>query len=178
MQRLWWLNLVRGIVALLIGLLILVWPQSTRHFFVNFLAIYWLSSGLVDSQGGLSTHQKKGVWLVSDLFGIFVGVALLFRSVYVQAFSPELALNILGLIVLFSGLIHIFWSYTATAGAHEQSVSIYYLGMFETVLGILLIFLIALEPLGKLFVGGWMLLGGTLLILQALQIRKTRTSPC
>ncbi len=26
MQRLWWLNLIRGIVALIVGMLILVWP--------------------------------------------------------------------------------------------------------------------------------------------------------
>ena len=39
-QKLWWLNLVRGIVALIIGMLILVWPQTVHVFFVNFLAVY------------------------------------------------------------------------------------------------------------------------------------------
>ena len=47
MQRLWWLNLLRGIVALVVGILILGWPAVGGRFFVNFLAVFWLSSGVL-----------------------------------------------------------------------------------------------------------------------------------
>jgi len=46
MQRLWWLNLIRGIVALIVGMLILGWPTIGTTPFVNFLAIFWVK--LVD----------------------------------------------------------------------------------------------------------------------------------
>jgi hypothetical protein len=42
-QRLWWLNLIRGIVALIVGMLILGWPTIGSPLFVNFLAIFWLA---------------------------------------------------------------------------------------------------------------------------------------
>lgn len=172
MQRLWWLNLVRGAVALLIGLFTLVWPHSTRYFFVNFLALYWLSSGVIGLREYLAIQQKRV--LVPHLFGIVVGVLLLFRAVYIQAFSPELALKILGLVALCTGLLHLFWGARKPAtGANEQPVHRVYLGMFEVVLGVLLILVDALAPWSKLFIGVWMLLGGILLMLQALQIRKT-----
>ncbi len=66
-QRFWWLNLVRGIVALIIGILILGWPQTARDLFVNFLAMYWLTSGLASVQWSLSTHQNNRWWLVEGL---------------------------------------------------------------------------------------------------------------
>ena len=44
MRRLWWLNLIRGIVALMVGMLILGWPTIRNTLFVNVLAICWLVS--------------------------------------------------------------------------------------------------------------------------------------
>ena len=79
MQRMWWLNLIRGIVALIVGILILGWPSVGDRLFVNFLAIFWLASGLMSLQWGLSVHQRKGLWLVAGIVGIVVGVALLLR---------------------------------------------------------------------------------------------------
>ena len=59
-QRLWWLYLVRGIIAMIVGLLIFGWPDVGGRLFVNFIAVFWLLSGLMSLQWGSSTHQKKG----------------------------------------------------------------------------------------------------------------------
>src|SRR5258708_12736765 len=109
-QKFWWLNLVRGIVALIIGMLILVWPQTVHVFFVNFLAMYWLSSGLVSLQWGRSTHQEKGLWLVAGLLGVIVGAAILLRPVYQYALNPVLAVRIFLFFAVFFDLSPIFSS--------------------------------------------------------------------
>ena len=75
MQRLWWLNLVRGIVALIVGILILGWPNIGRSAFVNFLAVFWLASGLMSLQWGFSVHQKKGLWIVAGIVGTVCNTA-------------------------------------------------------------------------------------------------------
>ncbi len=172
MQRLWWLNLVRGIVALILSVLIIGWPQATHGFFVNFLAIYWLSSGLLSLRGGLSTHQQKGWWLVNGLLGIIVGLGLLLRPVYKQYLTSELAIKGFGLIAFFVGLTHIFSAYQTLDQTHQQVLGIFLLGLFEAGLGALLIFSDTLEPWTKLVAGGWALIGGILLILQSLQRRR------
>jgi hypothetical protein len=41
-------------------MLILGWPTIGSRLFVNFLAIFWLVSGLMSLQWGLSMHQKRG----------------------------------------------------------------------------------------------------------------------
>ncbi len=160
-QKFWWLNLVRGIVALIIGMLILVWPQTAHVFFVNFLAMYWLSSGLVSLQWGRSTHQEKGLWL---------------RPVYQYALNPVLAVRIFGVLAVFVGLSRIFGRYTTIDMVHQQSQGSLFLGVFEAGLGLLLIFSDMPEPFTKLLAGGWAFLGGVLLILQSLQLRGVKST--
>jgi uncharacterized membrane protein HdeD (DUF308 family) len=177
-QKFWWLNLVRGIVALIIGMLILAEFQTAYASFVNFLAVYWLSSGLVSLQWGWSTHQKKGLWLIAGLLGGIVGAAILLRPLYQYALNPVLAVRIFGVLALFVGLSRIFSGYTTTDMVHQRSQGSLFLGVFEAGLGVLLIFFDMPEPFTKLLAGGWAFLGGILLILQSLQLRgvtSTRT---
>lgn len=175
-QKFWWLNLVRGIVALIIGMLILEWPQTVHVFFVNFLAMYWLSSGLVGLQWGRSTHQEKGLWLVAGLLGVIVGAAILLRPVYQYALNPVLAVRIFGVLAVFVGLSRIFGGFTTINMVHQRSQGSLFLGVFEACLGLLLIFSDMPEPFTKLLAGGWAFLGGILLILQSLQLRGVKST--
>ncbi len=171
MQRLWWLNLIRGIVAVIVGMLILGWPTVGSRLFVNFLAIFWLVSGLMSLQWGLSIHQKRGLWLVAGIVGTVVGAALLLRFSYQRYLDPGLAVRILGALALFVGLINIFGGFRTPDMTREQSMGRLILGLFEVGLGVLLIIIDALGPVSKLLAGGWAFIGGILLILQAFQMR-------
>jgi uncharacterized membrane protein HdeD (DUF308 family) len=139
-RRLWWLNLIRGIVALMVGILILAWPEVGGRFFVNFLAVFWLVSGVMILQWGFTMHQRRGLGLVAGIVGTVVGVALLLRYFYQRYFDPSRAVRILG--------------------------------AFEVGLGLLLIIIDALGPVSKLLAGGWAFIGGIMLILQAVQMRR------
>src|SRR6266487_2344343 len=172
MQRLWWLNLIRGIVAVIVGMLILGWPTVGSRLCVNFLAIFWLVSGLMSLQWGLSIHQKRGLWLVAGIVGTVVGAALLLRFSYQRYLDPGLAVRILGALALFVGLINIFGGFRTPDMTREQSMGRFLLGLFEVGLGLFLIILDALGPLSKLLAGGWAFIGGIVLILQAFQMRK------
>jgi len=171
MQRLWWLNLIRGIVALMVGILILGWPAVGTALFVNFLAVFWLSSGVMILQWGRSVHQRKGLWLVAGIVGTLVGAALLLRSVYQRYLEPAQAVRLLGTLALFVGLINIFGGFRTPDMTREESTGRVILGVFEVGLGVLLIIIDALGPVSKLLAGGWAFIGGVVLILQAVQMR-------
>jgi uncharacterized membrane protein HdeD (DUF308 family) len=171
-QRLWWLNLIRGIVALGVGILILGWPSVGGSLFVNFLAIFWLTSGLMSLQWGVSMHQRRGLWLVAGIVGTVVGAALLLRFSYQRYLDPAQAVRILGALALFVGLINIFGGFRTPDMTREQSMGRLILGLFEVGLGVLLIIIDALGPLSKLLAGGWAFIGGMVLIVQAFQMRK------
>jgi uncharacterized membrane protein HdeD (DUF308 family) len=170
-QRMWLLNLIRGIVALVVGILILGWPSVGDRLFVNFLAIFWLLSGLMSLQWGFSVHQRRGLWLVAGIAGIVVGAALLLRFSYQRYLDPGQAVRILGALALFVGLINILGGFRTPDMSREQAIGRMLLGVFEVGLGVVLIIIDALGPLSKLIAGGWAFVGGILLILQALQMR-------
>ena len=172
MQRLWWLNLIRGIVALMVGVLIFAWPDVGGKFFVNFLAIFWLVSGVMVLQWGFAMHQKRGLWLVAGIVGIVVGAALLLRYFYQRYFDPAQAVRILGALALFVGLINLFGGFRTPNMTREEGIGRVILGIFEVGLGVLLITIDALGPVSKLLAGGWAFLGGILLILQAVQMHR------
>lgn len=172
MQRMWWLNLIRGIVALGVGILIFGWPDVGGKLFVNFLAIFWLSSGVLVLQWGLSLHQKRGLWLVAGLVGTVVGAALLLRSFYQRYLDPAQAVRLLGALALFVGLINIFGGFRTPVTTREEATGRVLMGVFEVGLGVLLIIIDALGPVSKLLAGGWALIGGIVLIIQAFQMRS------
>ena len=172
MQRLWWLNFIRGIVALMVGVLIFAWPDVGGKFFVNFLAIFWLVSGVMVLQWGFAMHQKRGLWLVAGIVGIVVGAALLLRYFYQRYFDPAQAVRILGALALFVGLINLFGGFRTPNMTREEGTGRVILGVFEVGLGVLLIIIDALGPVSKLLAGGWAFLGGILLILQAVQMHR------
>jgi len=175
---LWWLNLIRGIVALIVGILILGWPTFGSTLFVNFLAIFWLTSGLMSLQWGVSMHQRRGLWLVAGIVGTVVGAALLLRFSYQRYLDPGLAVRILGALALFVGLINIFGGFRTPDMTREQSMGRLILGLFEVGLGVLLIILYALGPVSKLLARGWAFIGGMVLNIQAFQMRKAhKTKP-
>ena len=171
MQRMWWLNLIRGIVALGVGILILGWPTVGTALFVNFLAIFWLSSGVMVLQWGLSQHQRRGLWLVAGIVGTVVGVALLLRYWYQRYLDPAQAVRLLGAVAVFVGLINMLGGFRTPDMTREQAAGRVILGVFEVGLGVLLIIIDALGPVSKLLAGGWAFLGGIVLILQAVQMR-------
>lgn len=171
-QKLWWLNLVRGIIALVVGLLIFGWPDVGGRLFVNFIAVFWLLSGLLSLQWGVSTHQKKGLWLVAGLVGTSIGLVILLRFFYQPYIDPFLAVRILGALAIFVGLINLLGGFRTPDMTHEESVGRLLLGLFEVGLGLFLIIQAELGPFSKLLAGSWALLGGLMLILQAFQMRR------
>ncbi len=172
MQRLWGLNLIRGIVAIMVGVLIFAWPDVGGKFFVNFLAVFWLVSGVMILQWGFAVHQKRGLWLVAGIVGTVVGAALLLRYFYQRYLDPAQAVRILGVLALFVGLINIFGGFRTPEMTREEGTGRVILGVFESGLGVLLIVIDALGPLSKLLAGGWAFIGGIILILQAVQMRR------
>jgi uncharacterized membrane protein HdeD (DUF308 family) len=156
----------------MVGILIFTWPDVGGRLFINFLAVFWLVSGVMILQWGFAMHQKRGLWLVAGIVGTVVGVALLLRYLYQRYLDPEQAIRILGSLALFVGLINIFGGFRTPDMTREEGIGRVILGVFEVGLGVLLIVIDALGPVSKLLAGGWAIIGGIILILQAMQMRR------
>jgi uncharacterized membrane protein HdeD (DUF308 family) len=71
----WWLLLVRGIAAVIFGVLALIWPQITLLVLVTFFGAYALVSGVSELFAGFRHGARSRGWLIfSGIIGILAGI--------------------------------------------------------------------------------------------------------
>ncbi|MEV1241973.1 HdeD family acid-resistance protein [Nonomuraea sp. NPDC050022] len=73
--RNWWLVLIRGILAVIFGILALIWPAITLLVLVVFFGSYAIVSGLVSVFSAFRHGTDSRVWLIiSGILGILAGI--------------------------------------------------------------------------------------------------------
>ncbi len=174
MKPAFWITLARGIFALTLGAALLLQPDKTRPMLVNFIGMYWLVSGVVSVRWGLRGERARGLPLVAGVLGTVAGLAVLARFVLIGVLDDTLALYLLALVVLLTGLLHMFGGFrTGADHTRERSTASFLLGVIEVIGGILL-FIVQLERGTLLYflLVAWALCGGLVLIFDALYLRR------
>lgn len=175
-RRFWWIPAIRGGVAVMLGVLVTI-TGSHRAALVNFLGIYWLISAVVTIAWALRTRWKRGsrLGLAAGVVGLVAGMLVLLRHVLQPVASTQLLLDVLGVAVILTGALRLagafeverrtgrWWTFGGLA-----------LGSVEIVLGVIVLFAGSGNPrLVTAAIGAWGLVGGTLLILEGLRIRRS-----
>ena len=86
MVKYWWLNLIHGAAALLLGVTLLaglelfVERDALRLALLQFIGIYLLISGIMSFIWGFSVRKRFGLWVFAGIIGVVGGVAYLLRG--------------------------------------------------------------------------------------------------
>jgi uncharacterized membrane protein HdeD (DUF308 family) len=175
-----WITLVRGILAVTLGVALLFWPDKARPILVNFMGMFWLVSGIVSLRWGARGERARGVSLLAGAIGVLAGIGMLSRRFTQGIVGEEVLISVVGLIILLTGAMHIFGGFrTGPAETHllsqnrKWSWTAFLLGLFEMVLGLLLV----VEPLGRgplvyFAASVWALVGGAILLGDAARLRR------
>ncbi len=174
-------TLLRGLFALTLGIALVFQQDKTRPILANFMGIYWLASGVVSLRYGASGRRARGLPLLAGVVGVFAGMAMLGRFVTSKYIAEEIMFVVLGVMIVLTGFLHILGGFRTELGESRRwSWTSFFLGLFEIVLGVLLI----VEPLEQgtfvyIAASVWALLGGFVLISDAYRIRRRSrfTSP-
>lgn len=162
---------VSGVLALIVGILILVWPGKTAAVIAVIIAIYAVIAGIVYIVIGIASPTKGG-W--SRVGHIVLGV--LFIVAGILAFS-NLSLATAALAVYIGVLVGIMWIVEgvvslSTLGQVESKVWTVVFAILSIVAGVLLLF----SPIwGALVL--WWLIGISLILLGIAQIVRAIRSP-
>ncbi|WP_291910732.1 HdeD family acid-resistance protein [Chitinophaga sp. CB10] len=73
----WWIFLLRGIFALVLGILAIVWPGATFTTLVVFFGAYLFIAGTFAVIGAIAarrTSENWGVFLLTGIVGIILGI--------------------------------------------------------------------------------------------------------
>jgi uncharacterized membrane protein HdeD (DUF308 family) len=167
-------TLLRGLFAVTLGIALIFQQDKTRPILGNFMGMYWLASGIVSLRFGATGRRARGLPLLAGVVGVFAGVAMLGRSVASEYVAEGIIFAVLGIMIILTGFLHIFGGFRTELGERRRwSWKSFLLGLFEIVLGVLLI----VEPLEQgtfvyIAASVWALIGGLILVGDALRIRQ------
>jgi len=79
LARYWWLVLLRGIAAIIFGILTFIWPGMTLLTLVLLYGAFALADGIIALAAGIMGRERAPRWwlLVHGLLGIAVGILTL-----------------------------------------------------------------------------------------------------
>jgi len=182
----WWLNFVRGIAALAIGIGLLLpievilEADNLQDILFQFIGIYLLLSGIMSLVWGLSNRRRFGLWIVAAVLGLVGGIAFILRSFLEGYFSATVLTVIFGLIMLLAGLIHLLGGFRlGKAYGRRWSWGHEFLGLVEIAIGFLLLASIAVEVEHlRIILSFWGLVAGIGLIADGVRMRRLKkTAP-
>jgi uncharacterized membrane protein HdeD (DUF308 family) len=172
----WWLVLLRGIAAILLGILIFANTAAALTVIMIFLGIYWLVDGiftLIAANIGKNEHKYWGWGIFVGLISILAGLAVLSRPVLSAIFTATLLVSLAGIMIIISGISSI------VTGFRLRKTSGEWMMILGGALGLILGLLLLLNPLLSALVYVYMLavfsiIGGILLIVFAFKIQKLK----
>ena len=164
-----WILILRACLAIALGIGLLVNPTKTEASLLNFMGVFWLISAL-SYTFRLSTAPNQPFSLVVALIGIMTGVVVLGRNAIDPWLTNLLLLELLGAVIVMTGVAHILAGITIRERMGQRQVSYHFiLGTFELVMGTMLL-ASAIEPVLFIYwlASAWALVGGVLILSQAL----------
>lgn len=101
----WWLVLLRGIAALVLGLFLISSPAMTTVVLVTFIGAYWLVDGIFSLVGMFMDRTAWGLKLALGLLGILAGIYVLQHPLWSSILVLTFVVILLGVQGLIMGIL-------------------------------------------------------------------------
>src|SRR5215208_296398 len=130
----WWLVLLEGIAAAIIGLFLLTAPGATLFVLIQVLGIFWLVVGLFRIVSIFLDTSLWGWKLIAGALGILAGIVVLQHPVWSSVLVPAIYVIILGIQGLVLGGVNLVMAFRG------EGWGIGILGALSIVFGLVLLF--------------------------------------
>jgi uncharacterized membrane protein HdeD (DUF308 family) len=165
-----WVTIARGVMAIVLGLaLFFLDGDRAPAALVNFMGIYWIASGLVTFKfAARLVGRRRRLGLIAGAIGIATGAIVLVVSV-----GTAFLASILGVVIALTGVAHLLGGFELAEAAGRRWRPGVPLGILELGLGLTL--LLTSENKSSLstwLASIWAVLGGFVLVVDALAIRR------
>jgi len=162
----WWLVLLEGIAAILIGVLLLTEPGATLFTIVVFLGVYWLVTGVLDLVMLFVDRTQWGWKLFSGIVGILAGLVIVRHPWWAAYLVPTTLVWIIGIMGIVIGVVAFARAFMG--GGWASAI----LGVISILLGALLLFNTVMSTVVLLYaVAIWAVIGGIFGVVGAFFLR-------
>jgi uncharacterized membrane protein HdeD (DUF308 family) len=162
----WWVTLIEGIVAMIVGGLLLANTSGTVTFLVQLLGIFWLVGGILAIVSIFVAHTGiHWIWsLLAGIIGIVAGILVIMYPQGSAQIVTRTLLILLGIYGLIKGVVYLVQAFK---GGGCNSII---LGVFSLLIGAIILFSpmlsarLLVNMIGLVFLlGGLMMVGYSLL---------------
>ena len=101
----WWLILIEGILAIIIGILLFTSTAQTMAGLVIVLGLYWLIKGIFDIISMFVDHTAWGWKLFIGIIGILAGIVILRHPIVSTVAVPLVFTWVLGFYAIIAGIV-------------------------------------------------------------------------
>jgi uncharacterized membrane protein HdeD (DUF308 family) len=133
LQAPWWVVLLEGIIAIVIGLFLLYEPVATTILLLQILAVFWLAGGIVSVIGALIFPENRGWNLLSGILSIIAGALILMYPIFSPFILLKFLIIFIGAWVIVNGAVKLAWA--LKGGGWGVGI----LGVLTIILGLLLL---------------------------------------
>ena len=165
-----WITVARGLMAIALGVALALNGDRAPAALVKFMGLYWILNGIVTLRLGMVAAEgaRRRLAIVAGAIGIATGATVLLANV-----STTFLLAILGVVIALTGLAHLLGGFEIADVSGRRWRPGVPLGILELGLGATLV--LTSEHSGSLstwLASAWALVGGTVLLLDALAMRR------
>ncbi|MFT4283980.1 MAG: DUF308 domain-containing protein [Protaetiibacter sp.] len=177
-KSVWWLVLLRGIFAIILGILAFVWPVATAVAFVWVFAIYAIVDGVVNIVQAVSTRRTDPTWgwlLTIGVVGLIAGIVVMIFPAAAGALALLVFLWIIAIWAIVGGIFGIPAAASIASGGAKVLGIVF--SVLSILFGVLLAILLFTTPqsalIGLIYVlGAYAVLAGIVLVVIAFQARS------
>ena len=162
----WWLILLRGIAALIVGLFLISSPAMTTVVLVTFIGAYWLVDGIFSLISMFMDRTAWGLKLALGILGILAGIYVLRHPLWSSILVVTFVVILLGIQGLVAGILHLIQGFR---GGGWGSVI---LGVLYILFGLVLLANTYVAALSlPIVLGIFGIIGGIILIVVSFRVR-------
>lgn len=129
----WWVLLVQGIVAIVIGILVLTIASVSSAVLLQIIGWYWLVIGILRIASGASAEHRSTLTIVVGAIGVLAGLAAITFPLWQGIVAPSVLVVILGIYGILEGL----WSIGRAIRKKQWPLGL--LGALSLLFGVLLV---------------------------------------
>ncbi len=133
-SNIWWVFLLQGVMAIILGLMFLTAPGETLLAVVTFLGFYWLITGMLALVRVFVDRSVPWVWsLLIGIVGILAGIFVLRHPLLAALTVPTALVIVLGVQGFVMGVLDII------GGFKGGGLGSFILGVINILVGLLLL---------------------------------------